>query len=143
MGKTLFITRMAEKLQSVVPEGHKVIITIPVHGPVVTVDSVMQSLVNHQNSADCIILHFDISPSVFERLYFLGIYEYNYSIIYSQVLWQMDTVLFSLLVLRGLCDTQGRVWRNRSTQLYAIEVTLPEVGHSHSVIYVLQLFTFS
>ena len=67
MGKTLFITRMAEKLQSVVPEGHKVIITIPVHGPVVTVDSVMQSLVNHQNSADCVILHFDISPSVLER----------------------------------------------------------------------------
>ena len=78
MGKTLFITRMAEKLQPVVPEGHKVIITIPVHGPVVTVESVMQSLVNHQNSADCIILHFDISPSVFERPYCLAIYEYSY-----------------------------------------------------------------
>ena len=44
-----------------------------------------------------------------------------------QVLWQMDTILFSLLVQRGMCDSQGRVWRNRSTQLYAIEVTLPEV----------------
>ena len=78
MGKTLFITRMAEKLQSVVPEGHKVIITIPVHGPVVTGDSVMQSLVNHQNSADCVILHFDISPSVFKRL-LLAIYLLIYS----------------------------------------------------------------
>ena len=63
MGKTLFITRMAEKLQSIVPTGH---INIPVHGPVVTVDTVMQSLVSHHNGTDCIILHFDISPSVFE-----------------------------------------------------------------------------
>lgn len=38
----------------------------------------------------------------------------------------MDTILFSLLVQRGLCDSQGRVWRNDSSQLYVIEVTVPE-----------------
>ena len=43
-----------------------------------------------------------------------------------QVLWQVDTILFSLLIQRGLCDSQGRVWRNHPSQLYAIEVTLPE-----------------
>ena len=65
MGKTLFITRMAERLQSVVVEGD-VHITIPVHGPLVTTDSVMQYLVNHQSTSHCTILHFDISPSVRE-----------------------------------------------------------------------------
>ncbi len=37
----------------------------------------------------------------------------------------MDTILFSLLILRGLCDSQGRVWRCHPNQLYAVEVTLP------------------
>lgn len=37
----------------------------------------------------------------------------------------MDTILFSLLVLRGLSDSRGRVWRCHPNQLYAIEVTLP------------------
>ena len=45
---------------------------------------------------------------------------------YVQVLWQMDTILFSLLILRGLCDSQGRVWRCQPNHLYAIEVTLPK-----------------
>ena len=44
-----------------------------------------------------------------------------------QVLWQVDTILFSLLIQGGLCDSQGRVWRNDPSQLYAVEVTLPEV----------------
>ena len=43
----------------------------------------------------------------------------------SQVLWKVDTILFSLIVLRGLCDNQGRVWRCYPHQLYAVEVTLP------------------
>ena len=43
-----------------------------------------------------------------------------------QILWKVDTILFCLLVLQGLVDSQGRVWRNHPNQLYAIEVTLPE-----------------
>ena len=64
MGKTLFVTRMAEKLQAVVPAAHSPLITIPVHGPVVTTDSIVQSLVGHENTSECTIIHFDISPSV-------------------------------------------------------------------------------
>ena len=62
MGKTLFITQMAEKLQTVT--GYNACITIPVHGPHVTTDSVMDNLMKCQNTSHCIILHFDISPSV-------------------------------------------------------------------------------
>jgi len=49
----------------------------------------------------------------------------NIIIIKFQVLWQVDTVLFCLLILCGLCDSQGRVWRCHPNQLYAVEVTLP------------------
>ena len=42
----------------------------------------------------------------------------------------MDTILFSLLVLRGLVDSHGRVWRCHPNQLYAIEVT-PSRGGSY------------
>lgn len=38
----------------------------------------------------------------------------------------MDTILFSLLILRGLCDSHGRVWRCHPNQLYVVEVTLPK-----------------
>ena len=64
MGKTLFVTRMAEKLQAVVPAAHSPLITIPVHGPVVTTDSIVQCLVGHENTSECTIIHFDISPLV-------------------------------------------------------------------------------
>ena len=64
MGKTLFVTRMAEKLQAVVSAVHSPLITIPVHGPVVTTDSIVQCLVGHENTPECTIIHFDISPSV-------------------------------------------------------------------------------
>ena len=64
MGKTLFINRMAEKLQTLLPTGKNPIITIPLHGPLVTMDSIMECLVNYQNNSECCILHFDISPSV-------------------------------------------------------------------------------
>ncbi len=44
------------------------------------------------------------------------------------MLCQVDSILFSLLILRGLCDSQGRVWRCHPNQLYAVEVTLPKKG---------------
>ena len=123
MGKTLFITRMSERLQTKVT-GHNVLIQIPIHGPKVTTDSVMELLVKHQDTSHSTILHFDISPSVCIN----EAYTATISVLhFSQVLWQMDTILFSLLVQRGFCDSQGRVWRNHPTQLYAIEVTIPEV----------------
>ena len=65
MGKTLFVARMEEELKAVKEQAQ--LITIPVHGPVVTTDSIMQCLVHHQSTCDaanCVILHFDISPLV-------------------------------------------------------------------------------
>ena len=39
----------------------------------------------------------------------------------------MDSILFSLLVLQAVCDSQGRIWRCHPAHLYAIEVTIPKV----------------
>ena len=63
MGKSLFISRMADKLRGFKP-GEKVMITIPIHGPHVTTDSVMKCLEPHQDKSHCTIIHFDIAPSV-------------------------------------------------------------------------------
>ena len=46
----------------------------------------------------------------------------------QQVMWQVDSILFRLLVLHALCDSQGRVWRAHPCHLYAVEATLPKVG---------------
>ena len=43
---------------------------------------------------------------------------------YFQVLPFVDTMLFSLLILKGLCDSRGLVWRCRPTQFYAVEITV-------------------
>ena len=45
-----------------------------------------------------------------------------------QVLWQVDSILFCLLVLQGVCDSQGNVWRCHPAHLYMIESTIPKVG---------------
>ena len=66
-------------------------------------------------------------PALKMEVYIIHVCEFILTPRPMQVLWQVDTILFSLLIQRGLCDSQGRVWRNHSTQLYAIEVTLPEV----------------
>ena len=63
MGKSLFITRMADQLRKQKVQG-TVIITIPIHGPHVTTDTVMECLDSHQDNSYCTILHFDIAPSV-------------------------------------------------------------------------------
>lgn len=63
MGKSLYISRMAEQLQKLNVEG-AIIETIPIHGPHVTTDTVMECLDAYQDSSSCIILHFDIAPSV-------------------------------------------------------------------------------
>ena len=56
----------------------------------------------------------------------LSIYSYNiiFMTITSKVLSKVDTILFSLLILRGLSDSKGCVWRCHPSQLYAIEVTV-------------------
>jgi len=38
----------------------------------------------------------------------------------------VDTILFNMLILGGLCDTQGRVWRRNASDMCAVEITILE-----------------
>ena len=63
MGKSLFITRMADRLRESKSTG-PVHVIVPIHGPVVTTDTVMEFLKDHMKDVTSTILHFDIAPSV-------------------------------------------------------------------------------
>ena len=63
MGKSLFITRLADRLGQYKSTG-TIHVTVPIHGPVVTVDTVMESFKDHMKDVTPIIFHFDIAPSV-------------------------------------------------------------------------------
>lgn len=65
MGKSLYIQRMEEQLSTQCKETCHVV--IPVHGPKVTFDTIVQLLKNSTQQRDhgkAVIYHIDISPSV-------------------------------------------------------------------------------
>ena len=129
MGKSLYVKRLAEKLKNNFRQTTDLIVqvTIPLHGPVVTSDTVLELLKDHIRNPTCCIYHIDIAPNV---SYATDIYCFGGDTwLIFQVLWQVDTVLFSLLILRGLTDSQGRVWRCHHNQLYAVEVSFPNRDH--------------
>ena len=65
MGKSLFIQRMAEQLQSVTnTKAAPIKVVIPIHGPIVTSDVILSFLKGHYRDNKCMIYHFDIAPSV-------------------------------------------------------------------------------
>ena len=63
MGKSLYIQRLKEKLEtqtSVQP----LEVVVPIHGPVVTADTVVHALEKHLGTATATIFHIDIAPNV-------------------------------------------------------------------------------
>ena len=58
MGKSLYIKRLAEKHTSAQ------YVIIPLHGPVVTPDTVLELFDEHAKNKTCCIYHIDIAPSV-------------------------------------------------------------------------------
>ena len=78
MGKSLYIQRLKEELVTKTDQGpHRVI--IPVHGPKITFDSIVQALkhpfeeTTDQDCGQAIIFHLDISPIVRNNLDILPI----------------------------------------------------------------------
>ena len=62
MGKSLYVQRMGENLAQVI-SGKETVLRIPIHGPVIKNDKILEKLC-HLSLADCKIIHFDIAPSV-------------------------------------------------------------------------------
>ena len=68
MGKSLYIKRLKEKLEtqtSVQP----LEVVVPIHGPVVTADTVVKSLEKYLGTASATIFHIDIAPNVGDIMY--------------------------------------------------------------------------
>ena len=64
MGKSLYIKFLAEKLAEKQPNSGVVHVTIPLHGPVVSPDTVLELFKDHLEKPSCCIYHIDIAPSV-------------------------------------------------------------------------------
>lgn len=67
MGKSLYIQRMKEELSAKKPSNMISDVVIPVHGPKVTFDSVVQSLkqpFQQHDSNQAILFHLDVAPNV-------------------------------------------------------------------------------
>ena len=64
MGKSLYIRRRAESLQKKLGQTDAVHVTIPLHGPVVTPDTVLELFKDHLKKPICCIYHIDIAPNV-------------------------------------------------------------------------------
>jgi hypothetical protein len=62
MGKSSFIQSLAGRLKKEYPESDMV--TIPLHGPVVTPDTVLELFKDHFNKPRSCIYHIDIAPNV-------------------------------------------------------------------------------
>ena len=52
----------------------------------------------------------------------------------------MDTILFSLLVLKSITNSHGQLWRCHKTNILAVEVTIPDCKVGYILFDVLILF---
>ena len=64
MGKSLYIQRMVEQLQAKISSVGKACVTVPLHGPQVSPDIIMDYLMKCMQESAHTIFHLDIAPSV-------------------------------------------------------------------------------
>ena len=64
MGKSLYVQRLAENLKSHGSGQFGAHVTIPLHGPVVTPDTVLDLFKDQMKNPTCCIYHIDIAPNV-------------------------------------------------------------------------------
>ena len=101
MGKTLYVSSQASALDSECPS----VVTVPLHGTRVNIDSLVEAFLEHEESNECTkprIIHIDVAPVVSSGL---------------------DEALFNLIVLKSLMTQTGKVWCRKSKDLYLLEVT--------------------
>ena len=61
--------------------------------------------------------------------------SWSTNLVITKVLPQVDTLLFKLLVLGGISDKIGRVWRCHHSQLYLVEITLEYSASVSTYVY--------
>ena len=63
MGKSLYIKRLREALETQTSR-QPLEVVVPIHGPVVTQDTVVKALIEHFGNTQATIFHLDIAPNV-------------------------------------------------------------------------------
>ncbi len=64
MGKSLYVRRLAENLQQSLQKTEVAHVTISLHGPVITPDTVLELFQDHLQNPSCCIYHIDIARNV-------------------------------------------------------------------------------
>ncbi len=64
MGKSLYVKKKAVSLSPAMSNGSDICVTIPIHGPVVTADTLMDYFKKYAGRENCTIYHLDIAPRV-------------------------------------------------------------------------------
>lgn len=64
MGKSLYIQFLAENLEKKQPNSGDIHVTIPLHGPIVTPDTVLELFKDYMEKPPCCIFHIDVALSV-------------------------------------------------------------------------------
>ena len=133
MGKSFYIHNMANEL-SKMQHMSAVTVTVPIHGPKLSVEALVDKLEDYMDNPHCVI-HLDIASTVSRKSIRNIMHKYVFCHNTYQVLWQLDTTLFSMMLQGGLSDSQGRVWRRHPSQMYAIEVTQTAKEVPQTLIY--------
>ncbi|XP_077980164.1 E3 ubiquitin-protein ligase rnf213-alpha-like [Glandiceps talaboti] len=108
VGKSLVVRRLSEKLQRMPGNrsgGKAVCITVPLAEKKVDQNVIVSTLTEYitkPTSPVPRIFHFDITPAVHRGV---------------------DDFLFNLIILGGICNLHGHVWRRNPWDLYVIEIT--------------------
>ena len=68
MGKSMYIQRLAEDLRRILRQQEVAHVTIPLHGPAVTPDTVLELFKDHFKRPTCCIYHIDIAPNVSAKI---------------------------------------------------------------------------
>ena len=63
MGKSLYIKRLREALETNT-RCRPVEVVVPIHGPIVTADTVVEALMEYFGNTQATIFHLDIAPNV-------------------------------------------------------------------------------
>lgn len=79
MGKSLYVNRLAESLRMKMQNfAGQVLVTIPLHGPKVTSDTLLEFFKDHMKNSPCCIYHIDIASSVKDSIEF----QQNYACLF-------------------------------------------------------------
>ncbi|XP_070580815.1 E3 ubiquitin-protein ligase RNF213-like [Ptychodera flava] len=105
VGKSLVVERLAQELEDITGNNKDVCVTVPLaekHIDQNVIVSTLTKYITTPTNPVSRIFHFDITPAVLRGV---------------------DNFLFNMLVLGGISNIHGHIWRRNPWDLYVIEIT--------------------